>query len=373
MIRVFEPTLGQDELDAIAAVFADQWPGPGPRVKAFERAFADYVGVESEQMIAITSCTEGLFHSVEALELNSSAEVILPTISFIGAAHAVRASGARLRLVDVDPVTLNPRPEHIERALNSRTKAILLLHFGGRLDWISEIAELARMRNVVLIEDSACALGGRLHGVSYGTFGDMGVWSFDSMKLLVTGDGGMIRIGDAALRRKVSDRVNMGGVRPGYEGAAGSRGRWWEVNPVCWGRRSFMNDLTAAIGLVQLRRVGDFIQRRREIARTYDDAFGALPWIRLPPPLPDEGIPYFYWIQTSAAARDELAYYLRERGVYTTFRYWPLHRTALYADAGSYPGADLASETTLLLPIHQNLSDSDVGHVVDSVIAFSRR
>ena len=94
MIRVFQPTLGQDELDAVAEVFADQWPGPGPRVKAFERAFADYVGVESEQMIAITSCTEGLFHSVEALELDSSAEVILSTISFIGAAHAVRASGA---------------------------------------------------------------------------------------------------------------------------------------------------------------------------------------------------------------------------------------------------------------------------------------
>jgi aminotransferase len=125
--------------------------------------------------------------------------------------------------------------------------------------------------------------------------------------------------------------------------------------------------------LVQLRRVGDFIQRRREIARTYDDAFGALPWIQLPPPLPDESVQYFYWIQTSAAARDELAYYLRERGVYTTFRYWPLHRTALYADEGTYPGADLASETTLLIPIHQNLSDSDVGHVVDSVIAFNRR
>lgn len=371
MIRIFQPTLGQDELDAVAEVFADQWPGPGPRVKAFESAFAGYVHVGCEQVIAITSCTEGLFHAVEALELDASAEVIVPTISFVGAAHAVRASGARLRLVDVDPVTLNPRPEDIEKALNRRTKAILLLHFGGRLDWIREIAELARMRNVVLIEDAACALGGRRHGIAYGTFGDVGVWSFDSMKLLVTGDGGMIRIGDADLRQKVFDRVNMGGVRPGFESAAGSRNRWWEVNPVCWGRRSFMNDLTAAIGLVQLRRVDTFILRRREIGRTYDSAFGEIPWIRLPPP-PDEGVPYFYWIQTSAGTRDDLAYYLRERGIYTTFRYWPLHRTALYADAGSYPGADLASETTLLLPIHQNLSDSEVSRIVDSVVAFKR-
>lgn len=371
MIRIFQPTLGSEELDAVAEVFADQWPGPGPRVKSFERAFAAYVGVGPVQMMAVTSCTEGLFQSVAALEFAATAEVILPTISFIGAAHAVRASGAILRLVDVDPFTLNPRPEHIEKALNSRTGAILLLHFGGRLEWIRDIAELARTRDVILIEDTACALGGRQNGVSYGTFGDIGVWSFDSMKLLVTGDGGMIRVGDPELRQRVYDRTHMGGVRPGHEGAGSGRSRWWEVNPTCVGRLSFMNDLTASIGLVQLRRLDGFIQRRREIARMYDKAFGEATWIRLPPPA-DDGVPYFYWIQTPAEVRDELALYLRERDIYTTFRYWPLHRTALYGDGGSYPGADLASETTLLLPVHQNLSDSDVAQIIDSVIEFGR-
>jgi dTDP-4-amino-4,6-dideoxygalactose transaminase len=370
MIRIFQPTLGQEELDAIAEVFADQWPGTGPRVKAFERAFAAYVGVEGEQMIAVTSCTEGLFQSVAALELGPSTEVIVPTISFIGAAHAVRAAGARLRLVDVDPLTLNPRPEHVEEALSSQTRAILLLHFGGRLDWIQDITELARKRNVVLIEDSACALGGKQDGVSYGTFGDIGVWSFDAMKLLVTGDGGMIRIGEDALRRKVFSGVYMGGATSGLEGAENSRAQWWEVNPPDWGRRSYMNDLTAAIGLVQLRRVEGFIQRRRQIAQTYNMAFEAIPWIQLPPTAPIESVPYFYWIQTPAYIRDNLASYLRDCGIYTTFRYWPLHRTMLYADAGHYPGAEVASNTTLLLPVHQNLSDSDVARIVDSVIAF---
>ncbi len=143
------------------------------------------------------------------LELGPSTEVILPTISFIGAGHAVRASGAGLRLIDVDPLTLNPLPEHVEKALRSQTKAILLLHFGGRLDWIQDIAELAKVRNIVLIEDSACALGGRCNGDSYGTFGDIGVWSFDAMKLLVTGDGGMIRIRDDTLRQRVFHRVTL--------------------------------------------------------------------------------------------------------------------------------------------------------------------
>lgn len=370
MIRIFEPSLGRDELDAVAEVFAARWPGAGPRVKAFERAFADYVGAEGEQVIAVTSCTEGLFQSVAALDLEASDEVILPTVSFIGAAHAVRASGAGLRLVDVDVATLNPRVEHLEEALNSHTRAILLLHYGGRMDWIREIAELARRRGVFLIEDSACALGGRWNGVPYGTFGDVGVWSFDSMKLLVTGDGGMIRVGDADLRRKVYDRVNLGGVRPGYESAAGRRERWWELNPSSWGRLSFMNDLAAAIGLVQLQRIDSFIQRRKRVAQTYDSAFATVPWLRLPPPQTEESVPYFYWVQTPAGVRDNLAYYLRERGIYTTFRYWPLHRTALYADAGRYPGADAAADMTLLLPVHQNLSDSDISHIIDSVCAF---
>jgi dTDP-4-amino-4,6-dideoxygalactose transaminase len=370
MIRMFQPTLGQDELSAIAEVFADNWPGAGPRLKAFENAFAAYIGAESEQMIGVTSCTEGLFQSVAALELSPSTEVILPTISFIGAAHAVRASGARIRLVDVDPLTLNPLPEHIEKALTAQTRAILLLHFGGRLDWIQDIAQLAKARNVVLIEDSACALGGRCNGDSYGTFGDIGVWSFDSMKLMSTGDGGMIRIRDQALRQRVYQHVILGGVRPGLEGAASSRARWWELNPACWGRWSSMNDLAAAIGLVQLRRVNSFIDRRRQIAGTYNSAFAGIPWLRLPPPPTAESVPYFYWIQAPNDIRDKLAYYLHQRGIYTTFRYWPLHRTSLYADSGSYPGADLAADTTLLIPIHQNLSDSDVDKIVESVLSF---
>ncbi len=367
---MFQPTLGPAELSAIAEVFADDWPGPGPKVKAFEEAFAAYIGAESEQMIAVTSCTEGLFQSVAALELGPSTEVILPTISFIGAAHAVRASGAGLRLIDVDPLTLNPLPEHVEKAVTSQTKAILLLHFGGRLDWIQDIARLAKARNIVLIEDSACSLGGRCNGDSYGTFGDIGVWSFDAMKLLVTGDGGMIRIRDDYLRQRVCHRVSLGGVRPGLEGAASSRARWWELNPVCWGRWSSMNDLVAAIGLVQLGRINGFMNRRREIVHMYDSAFAGIPWLRLPPPPTAESAPYFYWVQTPVDIRDKLANYLCERGIYTTFRYWPLHRTSLYADSGSYPGADLAADTTLLLPLHQSLSDSDVDRIVESVLTF---
>ncbi|HVT17871.1 MAG TPA: DegT/DnrJ/EryC1/StrS family aminotransferase [Thermoanaerobaculia bacterium] len=366
MIRLFQPTLGEDELAAIAGVFADQWPGTGPRVRQFEEAFASYIGAPPEQMIAVTSCTEGLFQAMAALELDAASEVLLPTVSFIGAAHAVHATGARIRLVDVDPVTLNPRLEHIADALTPHTRAILVLHYGGQLPEISAIAELARAVGVTLVEDTACGLGGG-QGAAYGTLGDVGVWSFDAMKLLVTGDGGMLRISDANLRRKIYDQVSLGGVVPGHE-VAGGAVEWWRVNPSCAGRKARMNDLAAAIGLAQLAKLDVFVERRREIGQTYDSALRGLPWIGLPPP--QKGVPYFYWIRTAPPIRDRLAAYLREHGVYTTFRYWPLHRTKLYADGQSYPGADQAADSTLLLPVHQNLSTADVARVIDLMLGF---
>jgi dTDP-4-amino-4,6-dideoxygalactose transaminase len=367
VIRLFQPTLGEDELAAITGVFADQWPGTGPRVRQFEEAFASYIGAPPEQMIAVTSCTEGLYQAMAALELDAASEVLLPTVSFIGAAHAVQAAGARIRLVDVDPATLNPRLEHIADALTPHTRAILVLHYGGQLPEISDIAELARAVGVTLVEDTACGLGGSQGAAAYGTLGDVGVWSFDAMKLLVTGDGGMLRISDASLRRKIYDQVSLGGVIPGHEVAVGAV-EWWRVNPSCAGRKARMNDLAAAIGLAQLAKLDDFVERRREIGQMYDSALRDLPWIALPPP--QKGVPYFYWIRTAPPIRDRLAAYLREHGVYTTFRYWPLHRTNLYADGQSYPGADQAADSTLLLPVHQNLSTADVARVIDLILSF---
>ena len=131
-----------------------------------------------------------------------------------------------------------------------------------------------------------------------------------------------------------------------------------------------MNDLTAAIGLVQLRRVESFIEKRREIEREYDQAFAAIPWIRTPPPAPSGSVPYFYWIQTESQIRDRLATYLQQLEIYTTFRYWPIHKMELYQDGGRYPGAEEAAARTLLLPLHQSLNDHDIGSIIASIEAF---
>lgn len=370
MISFCQPQVGAGELDAIREVFLSSWLGAGKRSAEFEREFAKYVHAQPSELLTISSCTEGLFQAVAALDIGPGDEVILPTISFLGAAHAVRASGAEVVLCDVDPETLNPTVEHIERAITPATKAALLLHFGGDPGDIARIAELLRQRSLSLIEDAACALGSFVDGRACGTFGDVGVWSFDAMKLLTTGDGGMVWCRDPTIADRVRVGIRMGVGSSGFD-RSGSSSRWWEVDPACLGRRATMNDIAAAIGLVQLERVPSFLDRRRRVAAAYDAALGGLSWLKVSAGIGPEAARFYYRIQVDPHLRDSLAVHMLERDVYTNFRYWPLHRTSMYESGGEFPGADLAAASTLLLPVHQGLSDVDVDQVIKAVGAFA--
>jgi aminotransferase len=363
------------ELDAVRAVFQAGWLGPGPRLDEFRSAFARHLGVPAGELLSVGTCTEGLFQAIAALDLSPGDSVVLPTVSFVGAANAVLAAGAEPVFCDVDPRTLNPRVEHIEAALTPRTRAVIVLHFGGFPGWIDGIARLAHERGIVLVEDAACAVGSSLHGRMCGTFGDIGVWSFDAMKILATGDGGMLRASDSAVAERVRRHTYVGIQAAGMAMARNDARPWWEVDPSLPGRHSRMNDLTASIGLVQLGRLPALLARRAEIATRYSGALRELDWLTLPPD-PAVGSTvgwYFYWVQTAPGTRDALARYLLERGVYTTFRYWPLHRTRLYADARPFPGADQGADTTLLLPLHASLTDADVEAVITAVCGFRQR
>jgi dTDP-4-amino-4,6-dideoxygalactose transaminase len=368
MINLFEPKVGEAELSAIKDVFASRWLGAGKCVEEFESAFGDHLDRPGEELVAVTSCTEGLFQVLAALDLGPGDEVILPTVSFIGAAHAVADTGATCALIDVDPVTLNPTLEQVETAITPATKAIVLLHFGGLPGQVAEIAELARRLSIPLVEDTAVGLGSFAGGRACGTLGDVGIWSFDAMKLLTTGDGGMVWGHDRDFIARLRRNVKLGLGPTGFQRRDESL-RWWEIDPMTAGRRGAMNSIAAAIGLVQLAVLPQSLQRREEIASTYDRALAPLPWLTLQR-WPVTAARSFYWIQVDAGVRDRLAAHMLASGVYTTYKYWPLHRTHLYASSSAFPGADRAAETTLLLPIHQGLVDDDVARVIAAIESF---
>ncbi|HZG05468.1 MAG TPA: DegT/DnrJ/EryC1/StrS family aminotransferase [Streptomyces sp.] len=368
MIHLFQPQVGDEELSAVAEVFRDRWLGHGPRTRRFEAAFAEHLGVEPDRVVFLNSGTAGLFLAVETLDLAEGDEVVMPSMSFLAAANAVVAAGARPVFCDVDPRTMNPRWEDVEAVLTPRTRAVVVLHYGGYPGWVAEIAERCRERGLTLIEDSACSIASAVDGRAVGTFGDLAMWSLDAAKVLTTGDGGLLYARDAERAARARRLAYHGLVQPSGFGYARVSHRWWELEVPETGRRAIGNDLTAAIGLVQLRRLPEFVARRREITELYDRELADVEGLRLPPPLPagHTSSYYFYWVQMDAEIRDEVASDLLAADIYTTFRYAPLHKVPAYRSGDRVlPATDRAAGETLCLPLHPGLGDEDVRTVAE--------
>jgi aminotransferase len=362
--------VGDEEAAAVKEVFDTSWVGRGARVAAFEEMWAEHIGATPDQVTSTNSCTEATFLAMELLEVGPGDEVIIPTVSFVGVANAVCSRGARPVFCDVDPHTLNPSVEQVEAKITAATRGVLPLHYGGRPGQIAEIAELCRDRGLWLLEDAANAQASKVDGKSCGTFGDIGVWSFDWGKIAVTVDGGILYARDPSLAARAEKLAYFGLEQTsGFSEAHKSHTRWWEFEISSFSRRSIMNDVQAAIGCVQLGRLADFLKRRKAIAEYYDEVFADTPGLVLPPPLPEghETSNYMYWVQIDGI-RDIVARELFDRGIYTTFRYPLLHKVKAYGSTGAeLPNAEHAAATTLLLPIHQGLSDSDVESVAKAL------
>lgn len=374
MINVYQPTLGKEELEAIENVFESNWLGKGKRVAEFEEKYAKHIKSYKDLVLTTNCCSEGLFSSMYLLDIHAGDEVIVPTISFVGAGNAVCAHGAKLVLCDVDPHTLNARAEDIEKVITPKTKALLLLHYGGIPCEMDEIMALCNKYNIKVIEDAAAGVCSFYKGKALGTFGDMGMWSFDAMKILVCGDGAMLHFKTPELRKKADRWLYFGlETKSGYENSVAQK--WWEFDISCFGHRAIMNDITAAMALEQLKKLPMYMTKRAHVHNFYNDNLKLFSWIELPPTLPEyvETSYYFYHIQIKNGMRDKFAKFLRDNGIYTTYRYYPLHRVPEYGVNGDFPNADYAAEHTLNLPIHQTISDQDLNYIIEKVKEFDEK
>ena len=206
----------------------------------------------------------------------------------------------------------------------------------------------------------------------------LAIWvcGLDAMKTLSTADGGMMYIRDLDLRVAAEEQLYLGlpvKQKSGIDSSTEGNASWWEFEMNRPGRRAVMNNVTGAIGCVQLKKLSSFISRREVIYSKYENELNKLDWITVPSKAEFENVSsyYFFWIQTEY--RDELAKYLLDNGVYTTFRYWPLHKVELFKEYGlnnSYPNTDYIATHTLNLPLHQSLSNEDVSRIIKLITDF---
>lgn len=370
MIPIFSNSLGYDELQAVRRVFASRWLGRGKECAEFEREFAAHIG--QERVLLFNSCTSATNVMLQALDIGPGAEVIVPSIQFVGVANAILAAGARPVFADVDRHTLNLDPAEIRRLYTARTAAVFVLHYGGHPAPFTAYEEAGGVA-LPILEDAANAVSSTYYGRACGTLGHAGVWSFDSMKELVMADGGALWMlyderADRAERLRYFGMPNKqsSGTDSAKEGAT----RWWEFDVKEPAGRHISNDVLAAIGRVQLRRLDGFIKRRQMIWGLYRAELADVPGLTLPPE-PMAGCTssyYLYWVQLEK--RDELARYLCDHGVYCTFRYYPLHLVPGYGCKDSLPNAEWAAAHTLNIPIHQNLTESEQWMIIALIKGF---
>ena len=375
-IEVFQPQTGVDSLKYLVNVFNSKWLWPGEKTEQLLKFFARLQSVEVDSLLPVSSCTDALFIAAELLrdsDMYPRDEVIMPSVHFVGAANAMTSIKYPIRFCDVDDRTLNPRVEHIERMYTRKAAAVIILHYGGLpCDDIEEIVRFCKEKSLVLIEDSACSMVSKKLGVPCGTFGDIGMWSFDPMKLISCGDGGMMYIKNPRMMR-VARKLCHFGLTNKSGLSSQTEDRWWEFDVECAGRYSALTDVDSAILLTQFEQLNSFMIRRKMVDEYYRESLDGVGDTVLPPMIADGDAHsyYFFWIQTDR--RDDLAKFLRANDIYTTFRYYPLHHIPLYRQNGkNLPNTEKVQKNTLLLPMHAGLSIDDLDRVCTKVKEFYR-
>jgi len=377
-VRFSPPAIGDDEVSEVVAALRSGWLSTGPRVQAFELAFAEYIGVP--HAVAVSSCTAALHLSMLAAGVGPGDEVITTPLTFCATANVVVHAGATPRFADIDPISWNLDPAAAAAAVTPRTRAVLPVHYAGRPADVPAFREIARRHDLALIEDAAHCVEGRTAGAKIGATADLTCFSFYATKNLTTGEGGMLTTASdqwASLARVASLH---GLSRDAWARHSQNEAPLYDV--VMPGYKYNMMDLQAAIGLQQLKKIELHGRRRESLWRLYDESLADLPVTR-PAPVADgdRHARHLYTILVgpdSGCSRDRLMASLREDGIQTSIHFRALHLHSFYAERfgftrGMFPVAEMVSDRTLSLPFSAGMSDDDVAIVARSLRRALRR
>jgi aminotransferase len=370
MISVFGSLVGDEEIANVTACMKSQWMGFGGSVAKFEQRFSEKYAVANFAMV--DSGSNALFMAVSLLNLPRGSDIILPSFTWVSCAQAVIMAGHRPLFCDVDPVTMNVRREDVEPLLTPNVRAIMVVHYAGLAVELDALLDL----KLPIIEDAAHAVCSTYKGRPCGAIGDVGIYSFDAVKNLTTGEGGGIACRESTWidRAKVLRYCGIG--KSGFEAAvanAKGKSRWWEYNIAEPFIKMLPTNIAAGIGLAQLDRIDQLQIRRAEVWAAYQREFASMPWVRTPVEATTGDTHSYFTYCVRVTKRDELARFLLDNQVYTTLRYHPLHLNGLYGQTNvRLPNCEALNEDALSIPLHPRLSDDEVGKVIELFKMFGK-
>ena len=376
-IRLFKPSLGQEELDNIKDAFERAWIGLGPKVAEFENEWSKYIGVKNS--IATNSATAALHLSLTAYGFKEGSKVLVPAITFASTATAILYNRLEPVFVDVDAKTISISIEDLEKKYTKNCVAVIPVHFGGQPVPMDSLMRFAKAKRLAVIEDCAHCAGGVYKGKKLGTWGNIGCFSFEEKKLMTTGDGGMICSDDEALVKPLKayrwvgiDKDTWRRVK-GYTDTGSKDSKHWYYEIAVLGYKYNMNDLAAAIGLAQLKKLDKMNTKRSYCIKRYMEGIKGLKNIQ--PLLPYNPDDYVYWIfGVRCVKRDDLIIYLKSRGIATGVHYMPLPLHPLFKPYNTKcPISKRIWQTFITLPLHADLTDKEIDYVIDALYDFDKK
>jgi dTDP-4-amino-4,6-dideoxygalactose transaminase len=366
------PEIGDEEIAEVVDTLKSGWVTTGPKARRFEQAFTEFLGDRSLESVAVNSATAGLHLALEALGIGPGDEVITTTHTFTATAEVVRYLGADVKLVDIDPATLNIDPKAVEAAITPRTRCIVPVHYAGLAADMPAILAIARKHGLKVVEDAAHALPTTVAGRLVGTLqSDATVFSFYANKTITTGEGGMLVTRDPELAKRAKVMRLHGMNRDAFDRFTAKVPSWY-YEIVAPGFKYNLTDIAAALGLQQLKRAQAFQRRRAELAARYDEALSGLPLVL--PSKPAEGDVHSWHLYVvrladgAAVSRDVFIEKLFAAGIGCSVHYIPLHLHPYWRDRyglspEQFPRSQQAYERMVSLPLYTRMTGTDVERV----------
>ncbi len=362
MIPINKPIIGEEEIRAVIDVLksgrlTNPSPEGGQKVREFEQEFSKFIGVK--HAIAVNSGTSALYAALLAGGVGPGDEVIVPAFTFVATANVVLMVGAKPVFADIDLATYNISIEDIKRKITNRTKAIIPVHLYGLTADMDPIMEIAEEHNLLVIEDACQAHGAEYKGKKAGSLGHMAAFSFYPSKIITTGEGGIITTNDEELAEKLRMIRTHGQVK-GYDS-------------IILGANLRMTEISAAIGVVQMKRIREFLRIRRRNAKILTQELNEVEGLSLP--IEPEGYLhnwYLYTVRIEKKNRDQVLMALRKNGIGTVAYYpTPLHKLPLYSNLGygheRLVNSEYAAKTVLSLPVHPLVTEEQITYVASTL------
>lgn len=368
-ISIAQPFFGAEEEQAVLDVLRSGWLVQGPKVTALEQQFSRIIG--SKYAVACSSGTTALHLMLKALDIGPGDEVIVPGFSWVSTANVVVHCGADVVFCDVDPVSFNIDPDIVPHLITKRTKAIIVVHLFGLCATVDLIK--AKAPGIPILEDAACAFGSRYRHTNAGVLGQMAAFSFHPRKSITSGEGGIIALESEELFQKLKVLCNHG-INPWYNESHPSGKLLPPVTEAGFNYR--MTDLQAALVLEQMKKWRDIFSRRTYAADYYQKNLGKIPWLSLPSF--DQNIFEHSWqsyvIRLEKGAplsQKEFLNYLLKQGIEARPGTYAIPDTVFYqkhkAHGQNCPNASLLENSTVALPIHPRLTESDYQYITDAI------